>query len=103
MMFTTTTYRYNNYHSLLGIPPTVCFHWCTLCTPSSVLDIWIIKNNGLTDLLNLKLIDSINAFTLDLLILAGWIVMGSLVAIVAVLAGIVITILLIVIYVLWKR
>ena len=39
----------------------------------------------------------------DLLILAGWIVMGSLAAIVAVLAGIVITILLIVIYVLWKR
>ena len=35
--------------------------------------------------------------------LAGWTVMGSLVAIVAVLAGIVITILLIVIHMLWKR
>ena len=53
--------------------------------------------------ISLKLIDSINAFTLDHIIFAGWIVMGSLVAIVTVLAGIVITILLIVIFVLWKR
>ena len=51
---------------------------------------------------NIKLTPS--QFTLILTLnFAGWIVMGSLVAVIGVLSGVVITILLIVIYVLWKR
>ena len=59
-------------------------------------------------MLNGQTLLMINAFTVHTnynikLSIAGLIVMGNLVAVIAVLSGVVMTILLIVIYVLWKR